>query len=213
MPTDLDGHTVLRYENRSDDNFNAAVNIACRAITRKINELGVYQDPVKLLAEAQISSEQDYAIIRLLRKLTTELLANPENKYHYLAETVWSAYKIPNSFTVEGIGVWKAEKEGLRQIAGNEGRGRFFEFGVNNNLQENRIIVMDCYMKSEELILEKSTSPFDKTYVLCYPIGKHVLAVAVTGREKLSKEVLSDINEQNYKLLGTINDLFGGAST
>ncbi|MFD0051451.1 hypothetical protein ACFVHQ_19370 [Actinomycetes bacterium NPDC127524] len=39
-----------------------------------------------------------------------------------------------------------------------------------------------------------------------YAILKHVLAVDVTGREKLSKEVISDINEQNYKLLGTIYD-------
>ncbi len=36
LPSDLDGLTVLRYEMRGDHSHNAAVNVACRTIKRKI---------------------------------------------------------------------------------------------------------------------------------------------------------------------------------
>ncbi|WP_254842787.1 TIR domain-containing protein [Bacillus sp. MRMR6] len=156
LPSDLDGLTVLKYEIRTDQNFEAAVNRACRAIKTKIQELQFYADPSKLLEEAYNNTEKDYSIIRLLRKLSKELLLNPTRKYEYLTEGVRTAYQPPEFFSVEGIGVWMAEEHGLRQIAGNEGRDLFYEFGVNEGRQESeRIIVVDCFLKSEESVLQK----------------------------------------------------------
>lgn len=213
LPSDLDGLSVLRYEIRRDQNFDAAVNRACRRIKQKIQELSLFIDPVKQLEEANINMEQDYAIIRFLRKFSKELLVGPTNKYEYLADAVWNAYQSPESFTVEGIGVWKAEgREGLRQIAGNQGRGLFYEFAVNEGKpQSERIIVVDCFLNNEESVLRKSDIHFDKRYGLCYPIGNQlVLQVALIGRRELSEEEIDDIFERNYNLMNTINYLFGG---
>jgi hypothetical protein len=216
LPSDLDGLTVLRYEIRGDHNHDAAVNIACRAIKRKIAELGVFQDPAKLLAEAQANMEKDYALIRILRTLSKRLLVDPSKKFEYLQEAVRNAYKAPNSYYVEGIGVWKAEgNEGLKQIAGNDGQGDFYPFNVNENRREtDRIIVIDCFLQSNELVFQKNNTAFDNTYVLCYPIGNQlVLTVAITGRRVLSQKKIDDIFLDNYNLLSTINNIFGGATS
>lgn len=216
LPSDLEGLTVLKYEIRNDSNFNAAVNVACGAIKRKINQLGVYQDPAKLLAEAEIKTEKDYAIIRLLRKLSKRLLTDPSKRYEYLYEAVWNAYQVPRTYSVEGVGIWKREgNDGLRQIAGNEGQGKFYEFNVNDNKEaEERIIVIDCLLNSEELVLFKNKTSFDNTYVLCYPIDNQlVITVAITGRIELSENDFDQVFLDNHDLLDTINNLFGGVST
>jgi hypothetical protein len=213
MPSDLEGLSVLKYEVRTDNNFEAAVSRACRAIKTKIEELHFFEDPEKLLEEANFNTEQDYAIIRLLRKFSKELLNDPLKKYEYLAEGVRTAYQPPDLFSIEGIGVWKAEEpNGLRQIAGSEGRDLFYEFGINDGKPESeRIVVVDCFLKNEELVLRKRDIHFDKRYGLCYPIGnKLVLLVAITGTRALSEEEIDDIFNLNYNLMSTINYIFGG---
>lgn len=214
LPSDLEGLAVLKYEIRTDKNYEAAVNRACRAIKTKIQELQFFSDPAKLLEEAYNNTEKDYSIIRLLRKLSKELLLNPSRKYEYLAEGIRTAYQPPDHFSVEGIGVWKAETHGLRQIAGNEGRDLFYEFGVNEGREASEsIIVVDCFLKSEESVLRKSDIYFDKRYGLCYPVGiQFVLHVAITGTRELSEEEIDDIFRHNYNLMNTINYIFGGNS-
>lgn len=216
LPSDLDGLTVLRYEMRADHNHDAAVNVACRAIKRKIREIGIFQDPAKLIAQAQANMDKDYALIRILRTLSKRLLADPSKKFEYLQEAVRNAYQAPYSYYVEGIGVWQAEGiDGLKQIAGNDGQGKFYPFNVNENRRKSdRIIVMDCFLQSNELVFQKSSTAFDNTYVLCYPIGNQlVLTVAITGRKALSQKEIDDIFLDNYNLLNTINNIFGGASS
>jgi hypothetical protein len=217
LPSDLEALTVLSYQVRSDENFIAAVNVACGKIQGFIENFGPFHDPALLLEDALEKTEQDYAIIRLLRTLSKRLLEDTSQKYEYLSEAVRSTYKAPTSYFVEGIGVWlmKEDQEltGLRQIAGNEGQGKFYEFGINaDKEQSDRIVVIDCLLNSEELVLLKNNSSFDKTYVLCYPIGnKLVLTVAITGKNALSENEIDQIFLDNHKLLGIINYLFGGA--
>jgi hypothetical protein len=216
LPSDLEGLSVLRYEVRRDKNHDAAVNLACRAIKRKIEEMGIFQDPARLLAEAQTNMEKDYSLIRILRTLSKRLLVDPTKKFDYLQEAVRNAYQAPSSYYVEGIGVWQAEgQDGLRQIAGNDGQGKFYPFNVNENRAETeRIIVVDCFLQSNELVLQKYSTAFDNTYMLCYPIGNQlVLTVAITGRRALSQKKIDDIFLDNYNLLSTINNIFGGASS
>lgn len=215
LPSDLEGLAVLKYEIRSDNNYNAAVNRACSVIQSKIQELSFFNDPSKQLEEANINKEQDYAIIRFLRKLSKDLLIDPTGKYEYLADAVRFAYTPPESFSIEGIGVWKAEEpHGLRQIAGNQGRNLFYEFGINEGKPESeRIIVVDCFLNNEESVLRKTNIHFEKSYGLCYPIGNQlVLLVAIVGRRELSEEELHDIFKHNYNLMSTINIVFGGVS-
>lgn len=214
LPSDLDGLSVLKYEIRGDNNFQAAVNMACSGIKKSIQELQFFSDPANLLEEAYINTEKDYSIIRFLRKLSKELLSNTSRKYEYLAEGIRTTYQPPLNFSIEGIGVWHAEDNGLRQIAGNEGRNLFYQFGINEGKQEsNRIIVVDCFFKNEESVLRKSDIHFDKRYALCYPIGNQlVLLVAITGTRELSEVEIDSIFKHNYNLMDTINYIFGGDS-
>ncbi|WP_409298940.1 TIR domain-containing protein [Peribacillus sp. SCS-26] len=213
IPTDLDGLTVLRYEKRSDSNYDAAVNVACRRIKQAIEELGCFQDPAKALSLARVSQERDYTLIRVLRTLCRRLLSDPVHKHDYLQEAVRNGYEAPPNYYVEAIGVWQAEgTDGLRQIAGNEGQGSFYPFHINETRDpSDRIIVVDSFLQSEELVLEKNTSAFDNTYVLCYPIGKKlVITIAISGKEKLDRKEIDQIFLSNYNLLNTINSIYGG---
>lgn len=217
LPTDLDGISVLQYEFRTDGNYDAAVNRACRVIKRTIEEKGPYKDPGKLLVESQIEREQDYTLIRVLRTLSKRLLSDSSQPLEYLTEAVRNGYKAPENFHVEGTGVWKPlGTDGLKQVAGNEGQGEFFDFNVNygKNINDpDRIVVIDCFQQSEELVFEKTNSHYDNTYVLCYPIrNKLVLTVAITGRPTLSKDEIDQIFLDNYSLLDTINKIYGGAT-
>ncbi|MFC0476252.1 TIR domain-containing protein [Robertmurraya beringensis] len=217
LPTDLDGITVLHYEKRTDGNYDAAVNRACRSIKRAIEEKGPFLDPGKLLAELNNEREQEYTLIRVLRTLSKRLLFDSSQPLEYLTEAVRNGYKAPENFYVEGTGVWKPiGTDGLKQVAGNEGQGEFFNFNVNHgkNLNDpDRIVVVDCFQQSEELVFEKTTSHYDNTYVLCYPIrNKLVLTVALTGRPTLSKDEIDQIFLDNYSLLDTINKIYGGAT-
>ncbi|MFZ3590040.1 hypothetical protein ACOI1C_12355 [Bacillus sp. DJP31] len=159
--------------------------------------------------------DQDYAIIRFLRKFTNGLLNEPFHKYEYLWETLLSAYLPPPTFKVEGIGIWNSiGTDGLKQIAGNEGRGGYFDFNVNQGKnEEERIVVIDCYLNNEDKVLIKTDTPFDKMYVMCYPIGKElVITVAITGKQKLEEADFDQVFLENHNLLGTINLLFGCVS-
>jgi hypothetical protein len=73
-------------------------------------------------------------------------------------------------------------------------------------------VVVDCLLNSEELVLLKHNTSFDRKYVLYYPIGNEiVLTVAITGRDSLTENEIDKIFLENHKLLGIINYLFGGA--
>ncbi|MFB4475382.1 TIR domain-containing protein [Oceanobacillus caeni] len=214
LASDLDGITVLNYETRIDGNLRAAVNVACDEIITQIQSRKHFQDPVKLLQDAQVELEMEYSLIRFFRKLSKRLLTDTSNKYEYLCEALWNAFQPPDAYTVEGIGVWEAQAtRGLQQIAGNEGRDKFYPFNINNDRdEEDKILVVDCFLNSEEQVLLIDTH-FDKKYVLCYPIdNKLVITVAITGRFELSNENLNQIFLSNHELIKGIHYLFGGVS-
>lgn len=214
IPTDLTGLTVLKYEQRTDENMQAAVNIACTQIVKKIKELQFFDNPVKRLEIIHDKMEEDYAIIRFLRKLSKGLLKDSSKKYDYLSEGLWNAFSPPDSFTVDGIGVYRAEQnDGLRQIAGNEGRNAFYPFNINDGKKpEERILVVDCFLKNEEQVLLKNQY-IDNKYVFCYPIDKElVITIAVTGRLRLAEPDIDEIFIRNYDLIKSVHYLFGGTN-
>ncbi|MCU9614718.1 nucleotide-binding protein [Caldibacillus lycopersici] len=212
IPTDLSGLTVLIYEQRTDGNLHAAVNVACSHIKHVIQKKHVFQDPAKELEKVQTKMDEDYALIRFLRKLTKELLADPTKQYEYLFEGLWNAFSTPDSYSIEGIGIYKAEQtDGLRQIAGNDGRNKFFPFNINDGRNEDeKIIVVDCFLKNEEQVLLRNQY-IDNKYVFCYPIEKHlVITISITGRKKLLDADIDHIFLANHDLMKAIHYLFGG---
>ena len=212
IPTDLQGLTVLKYEQRTDGNFQAAVHVACSHIIKAIKERKHFLDPAKELEKISAQLDEDYALIRFLRKLARGLLKDSSKKFEYLSEGLWNAFSPPDSFSVEGIGIYKAEgSDGLRQIAGNEGRNHFYPFNINDGRKEDeRILVVDCFLKNEEQVLLKDQY-IDHKYVFCYPIEKQlVITIAITGRKKLASKDIDQIFLANHDLIKAVHYLFGG---
>lgn len=212
IPTDLSGLTILKYEIRSDKNLNAAVNVACRQIIKRIEELGQFQQLEKKIQQLCDKLEGDYAILRFLRGMAKGLLKDASKKYDYLSEGLWSSFITPEAYTVEGIGIFKAiYPDGLRHVAGNEGRNKFYPFTINKGRkEEERIIVVDCFLKNEEQVLLKDQY-IDHKYVFCYPIPKQmVITIAITGRKKLSGKDIDCIFIKNHDLIKSVHYLFGG---
>jgi hypothetical protein len=159
LPTDLIGISPLKYEVREKQNFAAAVNVACSHIKRKIQELGPYEDPAKLLEEAKLRQKERDAVALFTLKLTKELIHTDRNTkiYEYLSDALRSVYAIHPLFSIDGVGVWKKEgADGLRQVAGKVGRVDFYPFTINDGKKEDdddRVLVIDSFLKGEELVL------------------------------------------------------------
>jgi hypothetical protein len=214
LPTDLNGITVLTYDSRNDGNYIAAVDRACGRIIEKTNNLGPFSDPLKSLDEAHSQADLDYNLIRFYRKFSKGLLNNSYNKFENLADSLRSAFAPPAGYSVDGIGVWQAlGSDGLQHLAGNETLDEdFYNFNVNQNRSEDdKISIVDSYLKSEEQVYEKNQIRYDKTYVICYPIVKKlVLQVALTGRRELNDDDWNQVFVVNYDLIQGINYLFRG---
>ncbi|EHL79187.1 nucleotide-binding protein [Bacillus smithii] len=217
LPTDLIGISPLKYEVREKQNFAAAVNVACSHIKRKIQEQGPYEDPAILLEEAKLRQKERDVVALFTLKLTKELIHSDETKiYDYLSDALRSVYAIHPLFSIDGVGVWKKEgNDGLRHVAGKVGRVDFYPFTINDGKKEedeDRILVIDSFLKGEELVLLTKDHLF-KTYLICYPIGNElVITVTISGSTFLTDDEIGSQFLANYELMKTIHYLFGGAS-
>lgn len=211
LPTDLNGITILDYDARTDENYRAAVSRACGRIIEKINTLGVLSDPLKSLEDAKSKAELDYSLNKFYRKFSKGLLTN-RNKYDCLADSLRSAFAPPTGYSIDGIGVWKVDgSDGLKHVAGDEKLDEdFYNFHVNQSrLEDDKISVIDSYLKGEDQVYEKNQMRYDNTYVICYPIdNKLVLQVALTGRRELNNDDLDQVFVANYDIIQGIHFLF-----
>ncbi|MDF2962311.1 MAG: nucleotide-binding protein-like protein containing TIR-like domain [Paenibacillus sp.] len=217
IPSDLSGLTLLKYEIRSDKNYAAAVNVACAEIIRRIEELGLFQDPGKQLDAARIEMTRKQQILHFFIEFIDMQKLTETNKYEKLYEAFRSAYdpSALNGFRVRGVSVWSVEgTDGLRHVAGNVGKGRFYTLGANDSKQsgEQRIGVLDAYLNSKvQFFLYRQHVAYE--YLLCYPVDKKlVLTVHLTGPAMVTEDDLNRMYEDNQDLMGTINYLFGGDS-
>lgn len=217
LPSDLIGLSCLTYEVRNRQNFVAAVNVACNHITHQIKELGHYEDPAILLEEAKHRQKERDAIALFTLKLAKELIYSERTKiYEYLSDSLRSVYAIHPLFSIDGVGVWKKEGiDGLRHVAGKAGLIDFYSFSINDGKKDNddnRILVIDSFLKGEELVLLTKDHLF-KTYLICYPIvNELVITVTISGSTLLTDDEIETQILANYDLMKTINYLFGGAS-
>jgi hypothetical protein len=217
IPSDLGGLTVLKYEIRSDGNFAAAVNVACSEMIHSITRLGLFKDPVKQLAAASADIHKKQQILQFFIEFADIEQLNGHTKYDKLYEAFRNAYdpSALTGFKVRGASVWNVEgTDGLRQVAGNAGKGRFYALGANDakHAGEQRVGVLDAYLNSKvQFFLYRQHIAYE--YLLCYPVDrKLVLTVHLTGPTMVADEDLSRVYEDNRELMDTINYIFGGES-
>lgn len=203
IPSDLHGLTWLTYEQRSDDNYDAAVNPACDTVSEKIEKLGKYRTPFH------------DSLLHFFIQFSKDIMKEPAKKYEVLYEALRNSFSTSvTGQRVSGAAVWKVEgSEGIRQVAGNVGRGRFYPFTVNDGKVEGdpRILVVDAFLTStQQCILYKKHVA--NVYLLCYPVGKElVITVHLSGKQAFAQE-LERLMDDNEPLLDTIHYLFGGDS-
>ncbi|NOU95379.1 hypothetical protein GC093_19430 [Paenibacillus sp. LMG 31456] len=217
IPSDLFGLTLLKYEIRSDKNYSAAVNVACAEIIRNIEEQGLFSDPVIQLEAARTEIDRKQQILHFFIEFIDIQKLNEVNKFEKLYEAFRNAYDPTalRGFKVRGVSVWNVEgTDGLRQVAGNVGKGRFYNIGANDAKQagEQRIGVLDAYLNSKvQFFLYRQHVAYE--YLLCYPVDKKlVLTVHLTGPTAVTEEDLNRVYGDNEDLMGTVNYLFGGDS-
>jgi hypothetical protein len=214
--SDLIGMNALTYQADSM-NDDAAVSVACQHILHKIKKLHCFQDPEILLQEARRRQKERDEVALFTLKLAKELIQYDKSEmYEYLSDALRSVYAIHPSFKMDGVGVWKKDKEdGLRHVAGKVGGVTFYPFHINEDKTyhaEDRVLVVDSFLKGEELVLLMKDHLF-KTYLICYPIGNElVLTITISGSTLLTEEEMKYQMFANEELMKTIHYLFGGAS-
>ncbi|GGE61419.1 TIR domain-containing protein [Priestia taiwanensis] len=214
--SDLLGMNALTYQADSS-NDDAAVSVACQHILHKIKELQCFQDPEVLLQEARLRQKERDEVSLFTLKLAKELIQYDKSQmYEYVSDALRSVYAIHPSFKMDGVGVWKREGwDGLRHVAGKAGAVTFYPFHINDEKQddaEDRILVVDSFLKGEELVLLTKNHLF-KTYLICYPIENElVLTITISGSSLLTEAETKYQMVANEELIKTIHYLFGGGS-
>ncbi|WP_174614718.1 TIR domain-containing protein [Virgibacillus ihumii] len=212
LPSDLNGLTTVDYEIRADGDYVSAVSRASQQINQAIRRYGVFKDPINLLEKTKDQLNKSNMVLGFYMQFTKSLLSDSVNKYEHLYEAFRSSFMPPDGFNVVGAGIWKVvEKKGLEQIAGNEGRNKFYPFNINNEREEgNKILVVDSFLNSEEQVILLEDFLVN-TYLLCYPIGKElVLTIHIRGRGNLTESNFNQLFVVNHELLSSVNYLFGG---
>jgi predicted nucleotide-binding protein len=213
--SDLQGLTLLKYELRTDGKFEAAVSVACRQMIKKIKEQRFYQDPWLLLAEKEVQLQQKQSLLHFFWEYNRNItVANAQEKYGALSEAVRNSILPPDGLRVTGSAFWrKRDDDGIGQVGGNVGKGRFFPYNANQQVTEGEqiIYVLDVFLSGKWAFFRRQELAL--VYVLCYPLGdEHVLSVHFSGVRQLEDTDLTEIVVNNIDLLRTIDHLIGGDS-
>lgn len=215
--SDLQGITLLEYELRSDNDYKSAVDVACGHIMNAIEAEGDYHNPAAVIEQKEAELRRKQSVLHFFWEYNRNVnVIDETEKYHALSEAVRNSLLPPaaGDYRVTGAAFWKRRgDEGIAQIGGNVGRGRFFSFdGKGEASPSNQsIYVMDVYHSGKWAFYHEEEVA--QVYVFCYPLGvNHVLSVHFTGHKILTDEDLAEIVEQNRELLRTIRHLVGGDS-
>ncbi|MFR9709220.1 TIR domain-containing protein [Paenibacillus sp. MB22_1] len=214
--SDLQGLTLLRYEVRTDGNEEAAVAVACRSLIKAILAEGVYRDPHVEIARMEMELERKRRILHLFWTYNKNItVPDEQDRYNGLSEAIRTSILPPPGYLVTGAALWKVQgDEGIGQVGGNVGKGRFFTFQENQERVESGqqpIYVLDAYLTAKWAFFNRLE--VEQVYILCYPLGReHVLSVHFSGRHHLTDEQLGIIVSDNNELLRTIDYILGGDS-
>lgn len=211
--SDLAGLTILEYECRNDRNYEAAVTTACIKILDIIEREKHYVDPFVLLKQKDEELQRKQSILHFFWEFNRNVTVPEDQKYHALSEAVRNSFISPVNCRVTGAAFWqKNGNDGIRQVGGNVGRGRFYPFNVTEIDEKSQpIYVLDVYNSGKWTFFKRKEVA--DVYVLCYPLGReHVLSVHISGVEMIPEGNLEEIVSYNDELLRTIRHLVGGES-
>ncbi|WP_410513839.1 nucleotide-binding protein [Paenibacillus sp. BR2-3] len=214
LPSDLIGLTLLYYEERDDHNYAAAVSVACGKIIRCIEEKQHFADPYIQLKSLERDLRKKHMLLTFFIDFVGTVRSEDADGYEKLYEALRNSFDISalENFRIRGAAIWKTEgNDGIRQVAGNVGKNRFYTFSDNDDRNGgSRILVLDAFLQgSVQFFLYRVH--VDAEYIVCYPLGKElVITIHLIGPAELSVEHFEVISEDNRELMNVLNYLFGG---
>lgn len=204
IPSDLHGLTFITYD-ASMSNKDAAVVTACDSIRQKIDEHGPFVNPAH------------QSLISFLTQFSKDLLTDPGRKYDYLYEAIRTAYDTRTfmSAKVSGAAVWSVEgTDGIRQVAGNVGRGKFYNFKDYQSKSATKPLVIDAHLTGTEQVILYNKTGVASVYLLCYPVGKElVVTIHLTINGGVATTRIESMMDRNQELMSSIHYIFGGEVT
>lgn len=216
LPSDLLGLTLLYYEIRDDRNYTAAVSVACAKITRHIEDKQHFADPYTTIANLERDLRMKDMLLLFFINYVRPANNLDTDEYNKLYEAVRISYDISSleQFRIRGAGIWKAEgNDGIRQVAGNVGKDRFYAFEDNDGRGgKDRILVLDAFLQGTvQFFLYRVHVAAE--YIVCYPLGKEmVITIHLIGPLELTAKHFEQLSEDNKELMNVLNYLFGGDS-
>ncbi|MNC20547.1 putative nucleotide-binding protein containing TIR-like domain protein [compost metagenome] len=204
IPTDLHGLSFITYDS-SMGNKDAAVVTACDSIRQKIDELGHFVNPAH------------QSLISFLTQFSKDLLSDPGRKYDFLYEAIRTAYdtNIIAGSKVSGAAVWTVEgTDGIKQVAGNVGRGKFYNFKDYQSESATKPLVIDVYLTGTEQAILYNRTGVASVFLLCYPVGKElVVTIHLTINGGVATTRIGSLMDENEGLMSSIHYIFGGEVT
>ncbi|MFE4710879.1 TIR domain-containing protein [Paenibacillus sp. NPDC056722] len=214
LPSDLLGLTLLYYELRDDNNYTAAVSVACAKITRQIEEKQHFADPYVKIQNLEREIRMKDMLLMFFINYVRPSNLSAGGEYDKLYEAVRTSYDISSleQFRIRGAAIWRAEgNDGIRQVAGNVGKDRFYAFEDNDGRNgKDRILVLDAFLQGTvQFFLYRVHVAAE--YIVCYPLGKElVITIHLIGPLELTAKHFEQISEDNKEFMNVLNYLFGG---
>ncbi|MGG0940238.1 TIR domain-containing protein [Brevibacillus centrosporus] len=215
LMSDLTGLTLLEYDIRPDQKYEAAVSVACQEIINKIQQLGAFKDPRSVVTETGLKLHRKQSVLHFFWEYNKNVhVPGSKEKYDAISEAIRNSILAPNGFRVTGAALWQKQgSDGIGQVGGNVGKGKSYPFNINQDKTETqqRVYVVDVFLSGDWTFYE--VKKLAQGYVLCYPLGtEHVLSVHFSGSDQLDEYQLREIVENNGELLATVDYLIGGDS-
>ncbi len=194
--SDLTGIEPFRYQIRqTDSNYRAAVRTASNNMLNIMQEKGhfndiekEYNDLVSSQDQMKVASTYSFEVAKSLLKASKSALTKIEI-LEEVVNIVTTKFYTHNGFRVTGVGLWEGNKEEniIDHIVGKVGKTNSYSLGINDVINSESILVVDCFLKKVEVGFFKLI-PFGSTkYILCYPLqDNYVLAVNIQGNRKMS---------------------------
>ncbi|WP_179944910.1 TIR domain-containing protein [Paenibacillus stellifer] len=214
--SDLQGLTLLKYERRSDGRDEAAVSVACRQIIKVIQAEGRYLDPRNKLREMELEIQRKRRVLHFFMSYVKNVsMVDGKERYDSLSDAIKMSIIAPHEFIVTGVAIWKVQgTDGIEQVGGHVGKGRFFTFQENHirmELKQQPIFVLDAYLSGKWIFFNREE--FEIVVILCYPLDKdHVLSVHFSGDYALEGDRLNEIVNNNSELFRYLIQIVGGES-
>jgi len=207
--SDLNGLTLLQYEYAHDDEYEAAVSVACATIKKAIQNESFFED-----------SEEKYirklSLVRFFweynQRVPVTKDVSIDAKYRALVEAIRISFMPPQVWNchVTHVALYvKHGIEGFAYVAGNMDEGAFHPFSVESGNVTN--VVIEVHQTQQWKFTH--SEHVEKVSMLCYPLNEdYVVSIRLSSDRILPIRTLKEIVDFNGELFTCIKQLVGGDS-